>query len=129
VPSNVAAASPVGVLPAGAAAAFSRTREFAANINTYRGGEAQVGTLVLNERNRWQMTRRLAATEMETLRQFYLDHNGGHIAFWFYDQEEGPVDPTGVATLGRYPARFDGPFALAFGIGRSTVPLAIAEVQ
>ena len=128
MPGNVTVAVAAAVLPAGTCAAFSRVREWACNTNQYTNGEIQVGKLVTNYRSRWALTRRLPATPMEALRLFYLARLGPHQAFYFYDPEEGPTDPTGVATTGRYIVRFAGAFTAAFGVGRHAVSLQLVEV-
>lgn len=118
MPSNVAAASPVGALPESLSAGFVRDREIAARINLYPDGTPEVGLMVSAERSRWQLAKSLAPAAMETLRQFYLSHHGAHVPFWFTDPEDGQT----------YAARFEGPFSLAFGRGRSGVTLQIVEV-
>lgn len=118
MPGNVRAAVPVGSLPEGLCSSFVRTRAWSANVNVYRDGRSEGGSLAGTESNTWQLAKSLTPAAMEQLRQFYLDHHGPHIAFWFTDPEDGLT----------YAARFASPFEIHFGRGRSGVQLVIVEI-
>lgn len=87
---------------------------------------------LVTSRKRWQLTKRLAPTDLATLRTFYNSANGPHGAFYFYDVfETSPkfsYDATGVATVGRYTVRFDSPWQETSFPARSNTQLALVEL-
>jgi len=48
-----------------------------------------------------------AAATANRLWEFFVARLGGHEAFYFYNPAEAAIDPTGVATTGRYLVRFE----------------------
>jgi hypothetical protein len=132
VPGSVAAAAPTTVLPLSLCKAFVHSREYALVENEYRNGESQRSLLVASSRKSWRLAKRLTASAMKTLRDFYDARNGPQQSFYFYDVfETSPkfgYDPTGVATTGRYTVRFEGPWEQSCGMGRVDVNIALVQL-
>lgn len=135
MPSSVLSASvgsPARVLPHSLCASFAHKRQMAVQQNRYAGGETQVGLLVSEGAPRlsWTLAKRLTATAMETLRDFYADCNGPQMAFYFYDTSERTAvyDSTGAATTGRYTVRFDGGWSESSAVGRGSTSISMVQV-
>ncbi|MGQ9677622.1 MAG: hypothetical protein ACUVX1_18330 [Chloroflexota bacterium] len=100
--------------------------------NEYRNGESQRAVLATNSRKRWRLAKRLTATQVQALRDFYDARKGPQEPFYFYEPwDTNPkfsYDPTGQATQGRYTVRFEGPWEQAAGMGRIEVSLELVEL-
>lgn len=136
MPGSVAGAAPTAVLPRILATLFERSQEWTVDENVYRAGEVQRDVLVSTSRKRWSITRRLTVAQIDALRQFYLDRDGGNEEFYMYDPvETSPAmsdagyDPTGAATAGRYAVRFEGPWRETLMLGRNEGSLELVEVS
>lgn len=133
MPGSVVLAQPVGVLPATLSRAFVHAREYPVVVNEYRDGASQRSVQSSTSRKRWRLDKRLTVDELDDLVEFYLDHKGPTVPFYFYDPwETSPKyshDPSGAATEGRSTVRFEGGMAEAVGIALSDVSFSIVEVQ
>lgn len=132
MPGNVANAVPSTVLPAGLCRAFVHAREYPVLENEYRNGESQRLAMAATSRKKWQLSRRLAPSALQTLREFYDARKGAHEPFYFYDPyETNPKfshDPTGVTLTGRYTVRFNGEWNQSAGTGRADASLELIEL-
>jgi hypothetical protein len=127
---SVLNASPSTVLPNNLCRAFVVRRRFFARLNAYRAGETQVGLLSSTARSEWEISRRLTAVQLVTLRDFF-DARGVE-SFYFYDlltHKSATYDPTGVLTTGRYTVRFMFRWSQSMEIARSVVPIGLMEVN
>jgi len=132
MPGSVQNAVPATVLPQSLSRAFAHERAYPMIENEYKNGESQRSVLATNSRKRWRLAKRLPATLLQTLRDFYDARHGATEAFYFYDPYETSPrfssDPTGVATTGRYTVRFDGEWIQSSGPGRSDVSIELIEL-
>lgn len=110
MPGSVANAAPATVLPDTLSRAFARAFGWPVNVNEYRLGESQRAYLAGTSRKSWRLAKRLSASDLDDLRDFFEDRGGSTEPFYFYDPwETSPKftpDPTGVETTGRYTVRF-----------------------
>jgi phage-related protein len=132
MPESVANAAPVTVLPSSLSSAFVHTREYPVIDNEYRNGESQRSAQAATSHKKWNLTKRLTATQLAALRTFYDARNGTHEPFYFYDPyETNPkfsYDPTGAAVTGRYTVRFNTDWSQSVTLGRSDVQLELIEL-
>jgi hypothetical protein len=132
MPGLVASAAATEVMPATVSVAFERRQEFPLRSNTYVDGVFQASVQGTVSRKRWSLSKRLGYTALQILRTFYDARRGKTEAFFFYDPyETSPkftADPTGVATTGRYKARFDMDWAQVTNAVRSDVDVTLIEV-
>jgi hypothetical protein len=130
MPSNVAAAAPVTVLPKIIALNFTRIYERPAHVNQYMNGECQTGSYITYDRGRWRFTGRLTNTLRQALRAFYIARSGSLEPFYLIDPwETSPAftyDPED--TYGRHTVRFDCGWQDALELGRSNVDLELVEI-
>lgn len=133
MPGNVANAVVAGVMPESLCYAFEAIREWAVLENLYVDGVSQRAVRTTTSRKAWSITKRLTASELEELRDFFEARRGIE-AFYFYDgTETSPkwtYDESGVATIGRYTVVFhEKSWSQVVGIGaRGEVSLTIIEV-
>lgn len=130
MPGSVSNASPSDVLPQVLCTAFSESREFSVLQNIYQNGESQVSTAVTTSRKTYQLTRRLTASQLNTLRNFWENHRTQE--FYVYNPwETSPkfsYDATGVATTGRHTVRFEGGWSESPDLARTEVSLQLVEL-
>src|SRR5947209_7957661 len=74
-----------GTLPWSLSTSFTETREWPILISDYPDGSSQRQTLANTSRKRYQQSKRLTGTAMNTLRSFYLSHIGA--AFKVYKKK------------------------------------------
>jgi phage-related protein len=132
MPGSVANAAPTTVLPQSLCRAFVHTREYPVIDNEYRNGESQRSAQAATSRKKWSLTKRLTATQLQALRDFYDARNGTHQPFYFYDPyETNPKfswDGTGAAVTGRYTVRFNTDWSQSVTPGRSDVQVELIEI-
>jgi hypothetical protein len=137
MPSNLQQAAPSGVMPASLCTAFAESREYAQLQNAYNDGTIQRSQLAKTSRRTFRLAKRLSASALATLYNFWVAQNGGLSPFLFYNPEEPvpgqPVgsnyDPTGNSTQGRYTVVFRGNWTQATDIARTNVQgLELVEV-
>jgi hypothetical protein len=137
MPGNLQSASPSGVMPASLSTAFTESREYAQLQNQYRDGTIQRSQLAQTSRRTFRLSKRLSASLLTALYNFWISQNGGSTPFAFYNpfdvaagQQIGSnYDPTGNNTQGRVTAVFRGNWAQATDIARTNVQtLELLEV-
>lgn len=118
------------MLPRSLSRAFTHSREYAAQVNEYPGGETHRAVQGTSSVKSWQLTKRLTTAEMTALRTFYTARKGGTEAFYFYDPWDASFqyDASGAATQGRYKVVFLGDWSQTDSIGRSEVLIGLMEV-
>jgi hypothetical protein len=91
--------------------------------NEYRNGGSQRLVQATNSRKQRRLAKRLAAAQLQSLRDFYEARNGPAEPFYFYDPNETnpkfSCDPTGQSTVGRYTVRFNSDWSQSVGPGRT----------
>ena len=126
MPGTVAAASvtPGAVMPYGLCVAFTESREYVQLQAAYHDSTIERSQLAQTSRRSFQLSQLKLAAALATLRTFWETHNGPLTPFYFYNLIEGPYDPTGVATTGRYAVRFSGSgnWSESTGLLRTSVP-------
>ena len=131
MPSNVAAAVPVGVMPHGLTTGFQEEIRFEPLVNTYPDGSSDRTSLVTNPRRFFKLTRPLVGAAYTTMFNFYQAHRG--VPFYFYNLRETvpqwTTDPTGTSTFGRYVVVFDGAWNEDVLLPRSSASFALREVS
>ena len=132
MPGSVENAAPATVLPLSLCRTFVHERSYPLIENEYKNGESQRSVQAAASRKRWRMAKRLTATQLGDLRDFYEARGGTLEPFYFYDPyETNPKfswDPTGIATTGRYTVHFDGEWSQTVGLGRSDVSIELIEL-
>lgn len=141
VPGNLAAAIVVGVLPQSLSTAFAESRIFPLMAVDYHDGTnersiIQDGVNAPVSYRSWKQSKRLTTAQLSTLRTFYEAHNGGLVAFYWYNPFEptpgqkigSNYDATGVSTQGRYTVVFRGDWAEHTELGRSVTGLELMKV-
>lgn len=123
---NSAVGSPARVLPAIACSAFSEVREYSGRLHEYADGRGQAAAEVTNSRKAFEASVVANGAAMAALEQFHTENMSR--AFYFYLFAEGPHDPSGVATLGRYKVRFEGPFEAERGMSKNEARIRLVEV-
>ena len=127
VPGNVAAGATGGrVLPAGLAEVFTSSLEAIGRVNSYADGRSTRVNDSTISRKRFAQTRALGAAAMGALQAFVEVDLAA--AFFFYNTLEGPHDPTGVATAGRYKVTRESEFSREARMGRDRATFALVEV-
>lgn len=134
MPGNVSLADASAVLPQTLCKEFTYERDYPVQINEYADGSSQREIMATNSRKRWTIKRRLTATEMAALRDFYEAR--GADPFFFYDPFEPadgqPIgsnwDETGVSLQGRFTVRFQGAFSQDMDLGLGEVALELVEL-
>src|SRR5215471_15996071 len=135
MPSSVSPANPTQVLPKSLSTAFSASRDWTVDSNSYAGGEFQAslpqtydpggtGTVqpFQNPRRSWQLTKRLTSAQWSQLLAFWKSVGGCQNEFWFYDPYETVpqffYDSGGSANAGRFAVRFNSDLTMALTLGR-----------
>ena len=121
MPGNIQNSVPTGVMPYSLCTAFSEAREYAQLQASYHDGTVERSQLAATSRHTFTLSKRLTATAAAALKTFWDGQGGGLIPFLFYNLIEGPYDPTGEATLGRYTVVFRGNWSQATGLLRTDI--------
>ncbi len=109
MPGNLQQSEPNGVMPASLCTAFTELREYAQLQNQYHDGTIQRSQLAQTSRRTFRLNKRLSASALVALYNFWVSQNGGLTPFAFYNpfdvatgQQIGSnYDPTGNNTQGR----------------------------
>jgi len=122
MPGNVAIAAPSGVMPYALCASFTESREYVQLQSQYHDGTVQRSQLATTSRRTFHLAQRLDATKAAALKAFWDGQQGGVVPFLFYNLVEGPYDPTGDATTGRYTVVFRNNWQQTTSLARTDVP-------
>ena len=137
MPGDLQQAAPNGVMPPSLCTAFTELREYAQLQNQYRDGTIQRSQLAQTSRRTFRLSKRLSASALAGLYNFWISQNGGLTPFAFYSPFEvtagqqigSNYDPTGNGTQGRVMVVFRGNWSQATDVARSTVGgLELVEV-
>ena len=137
MPGNLVQSAPNGVLPASLCTAFTELREYAQFQNQYHDGTIQRSQLAQTSRRTFRLSKRLSASLLSTLYNFWVSQNAGLTPFAFYtpidvapgQQIGSNYDPTGNNTQGRVTVVFRGNWAQLSDIARTNLPnLDLVEV-
>jgi len=124
-------------MPASLCTAFTQVREYAQLQNQYHDGTIHRSQLAQTSRRTFRLAKRLTASALDALYDFWVSQNGGLTPFVFYDpfdvaagQQIGSnYDPTGNGTQGRVTVVFRGDWAQSTDLCRSNVQgLELVEV-
>ena len=138
MPGNLQSAAPNGVMPLSLCTAFTELREYAQLQNQYHDSTIQRSQLAQTSRRTFQLSKRLSASTLATLYNFWVSQNGGLTPFAFYNpfdvlagQQIGSnYDPTGNNTQGRVTVAFRGNWAQSTDLCRTKVRgLELVEVE
>ena len=130
-------AAPSGVLPASLCTAFTESRAYEQLQNRYHDGSPQASQLAQTSRRTFRLNKRLTASLLQTLYNFWVSQNGGLTPFAFYNpfdvaagqQIGGNYDPTGHSRQGRVTVVFRCNWAQSTDITRTNVQgLELVEV-
>ena len=122
MPGNIQNAAPSGVMPYSLCLTFSEAREYAQLQVSYHDGTIDRCQLATTSRRTFKQSKRLQASDAAALKTFWDSVGGGLKAFLFYNTAEGPYDPSGDATTGRYTVVFRGNWSQTTGVLRSDIP-------
>jgi len=131
MPGNILAAVPNGVMPFTLCTAFTESRVNEQLQNQYRDGTIQRAQLAQTSRRTFRLSKRLSASVLSALYDFWGSQNGGLTPFAFYDpfdvasgQQIGEnYDPSGNNTQGRLTVVFRNPvWNQSTGLARTDVP-------
>jgi hypothetical protein len=137
MPGNLQPAAPNGVMPLSLCTAFTELREYEQLQNQYHDGTVQRSQLAQTSRRTFRLSKRLSASALLALYNFWVSQNGGLTPFAFYNpfdvaagQQIGSnYDPTGNNTQGRVTVVFRSNWAQATDLARSNVQaLELVEV-
>ena len=129
MPGNIQNSVPTGVMPYSLCTAFSEAREYAQLQAGYHDGTVERSQLASSSRRTFTLSKRLTATAAAALKTFWDGQGGGLIPFLFYNLIEGPYDPTGAATQGRYTVVFRSNWSQTTGLLRTEMPqIELVEV-
>ena len=130
MPGNVAAASPVGVLPRIVASAYTEELRIESVSNSYPDGSSERQALALNPRRFFHITEPLTNAQWTSLWTFYKAHVG--VPFYMYNPRETvppfSYDASGGSTIGRYTVVFDSAWSETSGLPRAQVGFSLREV-
>ncbi len=131
MPGSIVLATPTTVFPFSLSLAYQRQKTWEVISSFFPDGSNQRSGLVASSRNTWVLTKRLTAAQMGTLRAFYAACKGPQVTFYFYDLFDAnfEYDPSGVQTLGRYIARFQGGLQVTGDYPRVNAQFTIIEVD
>lgn len=124
-------------MPFSLCTAFTELREYVELQNQYHDGTVQRSQLAQTSRRTFRLSKRLSASALLALYNFWVSQNGGLTPFAFYNpldvaagQQIGSnYDPTGNNTQGRVTVAFRGNWAQATGLARSDMQaLELVEV-
>ena len=129
MPGNLTQPEPNGVMPASLCTAFTELREHVQLQNQYHDGTIQRSQLAQTSRRTFRLNKRLDASALSALYNFWVSQNGGLTPFAFYNpfdvalgQQIGSShDPTGNNTQGRATVVFRGNWAQATDLARTNV--------
>jgi hypothetical protein len=129
MPGNLIQPEPNGVMPASLCTAFTEVREFSQLQNQFHDGTIQRSQLARTSRRTFRLSKRLNASALSALYNFWVFQNGGLTAFCFYDpfdvaageQIGSNYDPTGTNTQGRITAVFRGNWTQATDVARTNL--------
>ena len=129
MPGNLVQAAPNGVMPFSLCTAFTELREYAELQNQYHEGTIQRSQLAQTSRRTFRLSKRLSASALATLYNFWVSQNGGLTPFAFYDPFDvaagqlpgSNYDPAGNSTQGRVTVVFRGNWAQLTDPARSNV--------
>ena len=134
---NAATTDANGVMPLSLCTAFTELREYVQLQNQYHDGTIQRSQLAQTSRRTFKLTKRLSASQLSSLYNFWVSQNGGLTPFAFYNPFDAPAgqqigsnyDPTGNNTAGRATVVFRGGWVQATDLARSNVQgLELLEV-
>ncbi len=137
MPGNLQQTAPNGVMPASLCTAFTELREYAQLQSQYHDGTIHRSQLAQSSRRTFRMSKRLSASALSALYNFWASQNGGLTPFAFYNpfdvaagqQIASNYDPTGNNTQGRVMVVFRGNWAKATDLARTNVQgLELVEV-
>ena len=137
MPGNLVQAAPNGVMPASLCTAFTELREYAQLQNQYHDGTIQRSQLAQTSRRTFRLSKRLSASLLSALYNFWVWQNGGLTPFAFYNLFDVPTgqqigsnyDGTGNNTQGRVTVVFRSNWAQSTGLSRTDVTqIELAEV-
>jgi hypothetical protein len=137
MPGNLVQAEPNGVMPASLCTAFTELREYAQLQNQFHDGTVQRSQLAQTSRRSFRLNKRLNASALSALYNFWVSQDGGLTPFSFYDPFDVGVgqqigsnyDPTGANTQGRVTVVFRGNWAQSTDLARTNLQgLELIEV-
>ena len=129
MPGSLQNAVPSGVMPQSLCTAFSESREYVQLQAQYHDGTTERSQLAVSSRRTFTLSKRLTATAATALKIFWDGQQGGLAPFLFYNLAEGPYDPAGNSTLGRYTVVFRGNWSQTTGLLRTDIQnLELIEV-
>ncbi len=85
MPGNLQPAAPNGVMPASLCTAFTELREYVQLQNQYHDGTVQRSQLAQTSRRTFRLSKRLSASALSALYNFWVSQNGGLTPFAFYN--------------------------------------------
>jgi hypothetical protein len=124
-------------MPASLCTAFTELREYAQLQNQYHDGTIQRSQLAQTSRRTFRLSKRLSASLLSALYNFWVWQNGGLTPFAFYNLFDVPTgqqigsnyDGTGNNTQGRVTVVFRSNWAQSTGLSRTDVTqIELAEV-
>ena len=124
-------------MPFSLCTAFTEAREYPQFQNQYHDGTIQRSQLAQTSRRTFRLSKRLSASSLSALYNFWVSKNGGLIPFAFYNpfdvaaglQIGSNYDPTGNETRGRVTVVFRGNWVQSTDVARTNAPtLEITEV-
>jgi hypothetical protein len=117
------------VMPYALCSAFTESWAWPVRINgPFADGSLITNVQAENSRRSWTVQQKLTADQYAALDAFRSARKGPLEAFFFYPVLAG-YDATGVSTVGRYLARFDGSMSYTQGIVRNPADFKIIQVQ
>ena len=137
MPGNLTQSEPSGVMPASLCTAFTELREYAQLQNQFHDGTVQRSQLAQTSRRSFRLNKRLNASALSALYNFWVSQDGGLTPFSFYDPFDVGVgqqigsnyDPTGANTQGRVTVVFRGNWAQSTDLARTNLQgLELIEV-
>jgi len=137
MPGNLTQSEPNGVMPASLCTAFTELREYAEIQNQFHDATIQRSQLAQTSRRTFRLNKRLNASALSALYNFWVSQNGGLAPFAFYNpfdvaagQQIGSnYDSTGNNTQGRVTVVFRGNWTQATDLARTNVQgLELVEV-
>lgn len=128
MPGSILAPVAVDTLPFSLSTKFSEARSLDHDSNMYHDGSCQRNAIVASGRRRWVIGKRLAIQNLQTLRDFWLNHRA--VPFFFYNPHETvpPFSHTPAGTSGRYIVRFNTDWEETAGMVRSDASLELIEL-
>ncbi|MCL5742434.1 MAG: hypothetical protein M1541_00705 [Acidobacteria bacterium] len=123
------------MLPESLSRVFTEISEFRIVANEYQDGTIQRSKQADAARRHWQLSRRLGAAELQSLREFWAACKGISAFFFYdpYDPGEGSAigsnyDATGVGTQGRHAVVFTAAWSGSCELCRSNAAIEFIEV-